>query len=133
MRERAWILAGLAIFLAIVTSPFWFALRGGGEQRRAPNLVMPAHAKECVAPAAVMRRQHMQILAGWREDVVRRGDRRYVTFDGRVYGKSLARTCLGCHNKEQFCDRCHAYAGVAEPYCWNCHHAPQSNAAGSMP
>jgi len=94
---------------------------------------MPANAKECVAPAATMRSQHMQMLVSWREDVVRRNDRRYIAVDGKVYDKSLTRTCLGCHNKEQFCDRCHAYAGVSGPDCWNCHHAPQTKIARSLP
>ena len=48
----------------------------------------------------------------------------YVAFNGKVYEKSLTGTCLGCHNKAEFCDRCHAYSGVSSPYCWNCHSEP---------
>lgn len=133
MRDRGRILAALLLFVAIVTAPFWSALRSSRHVVTAPNLSLPAQAKECVAPAAVMRTRHMQMLASWREDVVRRGDRRYVAFDGKVYDKNLTRTCLGCHDKQEFCDRCHAYAGVSEPYCWNCHHAPKAGAARSLP
>jgi hypothetical protein len=132
MRDRLWILSGLVAFVVIVTLPFW-STRGAKSSSKEPALVLPANSKQCVAPAAVMRAQHMRLLISWREDVVRRGDRRYVAFDGKVYDKSLTRTCLGCHNKEQFCDRCHVYVGVSEPYCWNCHHEPQTNIARSAP
>ena len=34
---------------------------------------------------------------------------------------SLTRGCLDCHsNKAEFCDRCHASAGVT-PKCFDCH------------
>ena len=131
MRDRVMILAGLAVFVAITTLPFWSARHGAKDLARVPNLVLPVNAKQCVAPAAVMRSQHMRMLVSWREDVVRRGDRRYIAPDGRVYEKSLTRTCMGCHSKEQFCDRCHEYAGVSGPYCWNCHNQPQTNIARS--
>lgn len=133
MRDRVLILAGLAVFVAIVTLPFWSAHGRTKDLWKAPDLVMPANAKRCVAPADVMRSQHMQMLVSWREDVVRHGDRRYIAFDGNVYEKSLTHTCLGCHNKEQFCNRCHTYAGVSGPYCWNCHNEPQTNIARSTP
>jgi RNase P subunit RPR2 len=79
-----------------------------------------------------MRAAHMKMLIQWREDVVRRGDRRFVAFNGKVYEKSLTRTCLGCHNKAGFCDRCHAYSGVSGPYCWNCHSDPQTVALSTV-
>lgn len=129
MRDRAWILAGLAVFVAIATLPFWSARRTANDFSKVPNLVLPGNASQCVAPATVMRSGHMRMLVSWREDVVRHGDRRYTAFDGKIYEKSLTRTCLGCHNKEQFCDRCHTYAGVSGPYCWNCHNEPQANLA----
>ena len=72
-----------------------------------------------------MRREHMQLLARWRDDVVRRGQRVYVASDGRHFDKSLTGTCLGCHeNKAAACDRCHAYLAV-QPYCWECHVDPK--------
>ena len=126
MRDRVWIIAGLAVFVATLTSPAWYALANRKASSQPPNLEMPANQKECVAPAGTMRAAHMKMLIQWREDVVRRGDRRYVAFNGKVYEKSLTGTCLGCHNKQQFCDRCHAYSGVSGPYCWNCHSDPQA-------
>lgn len=136
MRERIWIGAGLLLFVAVMTTPFWSAhgaatltaKRGGG-----PNLVLPASATQCVAPVSYMRAAHMRLLLRWREEVVRHNQRRYVAFNGKVYDKSLTGTCLGCHNKEQFCDRCHAYAGVSAPSCWGCHSAPQTQLARNTP
>lgn len=133
MRDRILIFAGLAVFVAVATLPFWLARGTAKDVAKVPNLVLPSNAKQCVEPAAVMRREHMRMLVNWREDAVRRGDRRYIASNGEVYEKSLTRTCLGCHNRGQFCDRCHTYAGVSEPYCWNCHHAPQMSIARSTP
>ncbi len=131
MRDRLWIFAGLAVFVAAFTAPFWHA--HAWASARQPDLVLPANQKECVAPASTMRAAHMRMLLNWREDVVRRGDRRYVAFDGKVYEKSLTRTCLGCHSKTGFCDRCHEYSGVSGPYCWNCHSDPQAATARGRP
>jgi hypothetical protein len=68
-----------------------------------------------------MKAEHMQLLDVWREAVVRRGERIYVSPDGKEYNMSMSNTCLDCHsNKTEFCDRCHNYASV-QPYCWDCH------------
>jgi hypothetical protein len=133
MRDRLWILAGLTAFVVFVTIPFWHPLLSPQRVSSGPNLVLPARERQCVAPAAVMRSEHMQLLVNWREDVVRHGAREYVAFNGKTYGKSLSTTCLGCHRKQEFCDRCHAYAGVSEPYCWTCHSEPGTKIARSMP
>ncbi len=123
MRDRPWIIAGLLIFLALVTYPIW-----RGAQVRAssqpPDLVLPAHAKECVAPVSYMRTSHMKLLLDWRTRVVRDDQRRYVSYDGKVYDMNLTGTCMKCHEKKVFCDRCHTYAGVGTPYCWRCHVDP---------
>jgi hypothetical protein len=63
---------------------------------------------------------HMDMLNTWRDDVVRRGEHVYTSKSEKTYEKSLTRTCLKCHNREDSCDRCHAYADV-HPYCWDCH------------
>jgi hypothetical protein len=133
MRDRVWIFAGLAVFVALVTLPFWCAHGTTRDLSKVPNLVLPAHEKQCIEPAAVMRSRHMQLLVSWRQDVVRGGDRKFVASNGKVYEKSLTRTCLGCHNKQEFCDRCHQYAGVSGPYCWNCHNQPQTAIARNTP
>ncbi len=133
MRDRVWIYSGLAVFVAVLTCPFWYALARAHAASRPPQLVLPANQTQCVAPVSFMRASHMQMLLDWREDVVRRDDHRFVAYDGKIYQKSLTRTCLGCHSKQQFCDRCHAYTGVSGPYCWDCHNDPRHLAAGVTP
>ena len=149
MRDRAVIAAGLVIFVALATFPVWYNVAARASAA-APVLARPSDAaiarvrgavgsgsgrisqdppeggshetiEACVAPRDFMRASHMQLLVSWREDVVRRGDRRFVAFDGHRYEKNLTGTCLGCHeNKAKFCDRCHDYAGVS-PTCGDCH------------
>ncbi len=133
MSDRVWILAGLATFVAVLCTPFWHARFGAKPSANAPELVLPVNQKECVAPLETMRARHMRLLIGWREDVVRYRNRSYVAYNGKVYDKSLTHTCLGCHNKAGFCDRCHSYSGVSGPYCWNCHSEPQTAMARSAP
>ena len=124
MSDALKIIAGLVIFLVIVTSPMWYHLVSGTTPD-APELEMPVDAKECVEATAYMRTYHMDMLNEWRDDVVRDGDRTHVSPDGVEYDKSLSRTCMSCHSdKEKFCDRCHDYAGVT-PYCWDCHVEPK--------
>ncbi|WP_319408429.1 sulfate reduction electron transfer complex DsrMKJOP subunit DsrJ [uncultured Desulfosarcina sp.] len=121
MKDKKKILAGLVIFIAIITFPFWFNL---GKAAPAPELELTAKAKAaktCVMPTAFMKAEHMQLLDVWRHNVVRGSERMFVSPDGKLYTMSLSNTCLDCHsNKEKFCDRCHNYASV-RPYCWDCH------------
>ena len=122
------IIAGIVVFLIVASVPFWY------ERRKAvspPDLKLDTPAIErlkeklCVEPAPYMRANHMKLLSAWRESVVREGNRSYGATDGKVYEISLTGTCLECHsNKDQFCDRCHDYAG-AKPNCWSCHIIPE--------
>jgi hypothetical protein len=123
MRDRIWIVAGLVLFLGAVTYPVWHELVAR-TPLRPPDLVLPAHEKQCVAPVSYMRTSHMKLLLDWRNSVVRENKLQYVAFNGRVYDMSLTGTCLKCHDKREFCDRCHTYAGVNTPYCWECHIDP---------
>ena len=123
MRDRAWIIAGLILFIGAVTYPVWHDMEARATLRP-PDLVLPAHEKQCVAPVSYMRSSHMKLLLDWRESVVRENKLKYVAFNGKVYDMSLTRTCLHCHEKKEFCDRCHTYAGVNTPYCWECHIDP---------
>ena len=115
---------GIAVFMLLATLPFWYA---GGKNTPAPLIdldtpvIRSLPEKQCVAPTAFMKTRHMKLLDEWRSDVVRNNNRTYTTPDGRRFDKSLSRTCLSCHsNQEQFCNRCHNYAGV-NPKCWDCH------------
>ncbi|MBI4677148.1 MAG: sulfate reduction electron transfer complex DsrMKJOP subunit DsrJ [Elusimicrobia bacterium] len=124
MHDTGKILAGLAVFLALATSPLWYASLARSSAA-APRLDLPAAERRCVLPREVIRASHMQLLDEWRTQVVRDGQRDYVTPDGRRFDKSLTRTCLKCHsNEKNFCSRCHDYAG-AKPVCWNCHVKPE--------
>jgi len=121
MKDKKKILAGLAVFIAAITFPFWYNM---GKAAPAPELELTAKAKAakvCVMPTAFMKAEHMQLLDVWRHNVVRNGERAFVNAEGKLFNMSLSNTCLDCHsNKAQFCDRCHEYASV-RPYCCDCH------------
>lgn len=121
--DKEIVFAGLAIFLIIVTFPFWYNLvLGKAASAPVPELTKEARAaKTCVRPAADMKAEHMQILNIWRHSVVRGATRVYTTPEGKEFEMSLTNSCLECHyNKTEFCDKCHTYASV-DPYCWDCH------------
>ena len=121
MKDKKFIIAGVIIFIVIATFPFWY---NRGKAAPAPELQLTEKAKAakvCVRSTDYMKAEHMQLLDLWRDSVVRRGDRIYVSPSGQKYNMSLSNTCLDCHsNKAEFCDRCHNYASV-RPYCWDCH------------
>ncbi len=121
MNDKGKIIAGLAVFIAIIAFPFWYNM---GKAAPAPELILTEKAKAaktCVMPKDYMKAEHMQLLDLWRHSVVRNGKRVYANPEGQRYEMSLSNTCLDCHsNKADFCDRCHDYASV-RPYCWDCH------------
>jgi hypothetical protein len=121
------VIVGIAVFLIVVLSPIWYnAITGRAGY--VPELVLPADEKQCIESASYMRVNHIGVLNLWRETVVRTGERKYKARDGKIYGMSLAGTCMKCHsNKAEFCDRCHSYADV-QPKCWDCHVAPKVKA-----
>lgn len=121
------ILAGLLIFLLLLSFPFWYNVAISGKAEVKPETKIVTAEKECVAPRAFMRDAHMSLLNGWRDDVVRGERRLYVAENGRQHDKSLSGTCLNCHsNKTEFCDGCHAFMAVS-PYCFDCHTEPKEN------
>ena len=121
MKDKKFIISGLIIFFIIASFPFWY---NRGKVAPAPQLELTAKAKAaqvCVRTTEYMQAEHMKLLDVWRDSVVRRGDRIYLSPSGKQYDMSLSNTCLDCHsNKAEFCDRCHNYASV-RPYCWDCH------------
>ncbi|MEW5701773.1 MAG: sulfate reduction electron transfer complex DsrMKJOP subunit DsrJ [Candidatus Zixiibacteriota bacterium] len=124
MYDTGKIIAGLLVFLLVITLPFWYNL-ATGKAGYTPELERPTDARECVRDSAYMAAHHMDLLNVWRDQVVRQGARFETGSDGQRRERSLTRTCLGCHaSKERFCDRCHSYMGV-QPYCWDCHIAPE--------
>jgi hypothetical protein len=133
MRDRSLIYIGLFLFLGVITLPFTYNL-AAGKTAHPPDLKLPEHEKQCVAPVEYMKSSHMQLLLDWRESAVRRNLREYTAFDGKTYRIGLTGTCLErCHtNKEDFCNRCHNYMGVQEPYCMNCHIDPKQAQGSSQ-
>ena len=126
--DKGKIFLGLAIFLALVASPFWYNPVFGTGSSAPPQVPLPKDAKQCVLPRAEMRASHMQVIYDWRETVVRGGARTYRHPDGTDRPMSLSNTCLGCHGaKKEFCDTCHTYLAV-KPFCWDCHFDPKEQA-----
>jgi len=129
------IIAGLVVFLAFFTFPFYYNL---GRANARPEIKTDTPAiqkwvqehgkKECVESKEYMRAEHMQLLNKWRDSVVRENNRVYVTLDGtKKFDISLQNTCMDCHsNKKDFCDKCHTYMAV-KPYCWSCHIQPKED------
>jgi hypothetical protein len=128
------IIPALLVFLGLVTFPLWYNM-GKAAPAPEPKIDTPAiqrmAQKQCILPKDEMRTGHMQLLNDWRTEVVRNGKKIYVAYDGKKYDMSLQNECMKCHsNKEEFCDKCHTYAGLAAdstPYCWTCHIAPKEN------
>ncbi len=122
MNDKNKVIAGIVIFFVLLTSPFWYNLLA--DKTPAPEVVLTAKAKAakvCVRDTAWMKANHMQLLDEWRDAVVLKSERIYVSPDGKEYNMSLSNTCLDCHsNYTEFCQRCHEYASI-EPYCWECH------------
>lgn len=130
INDKKMVLGGLLIFAVLLTSPFWLNI---GKTDVVPDIVITETAKEKGAGACVESREwmisnHMILLDTWRDTVVRDGNRIYVNGEGKEFNMSLSsgeNSCLGCHTStEEFCDRCHNYAGVDTLYCWECHIDP---------
>jgi len=118
--EHKIIIGGLAVFLLAVLFPFFW--NNIGETPMPKAMVNKISEELCVFPVTQMRASHMQLLDEWREDVVRRGNRQFVTTDGRTFEKSLSKTCMECHSLQQ-CEDCHHTLNV-QTYCWDCHVLP---------
>ncbi|MBU2512923.1 sulfate reduction electron transfer complex DsrMKJOP subunit DsrJ [bacterium] len=126
MYDAGKIIAGLVIFVGIVTYPIWGSI---GSSVNVPVPVVKTSGT-CVESAEYMRANHMQMLNEWRDEVVRDNNRVYVSQQyGKEFEKSLSSagkaSCMSCHsNKAEFCDSCHNYTAVT-PYCWECHLEPK--------
>ena len=125
----------------------WSKWRITDQQRRylvvKSRETLTTYAGECVEDQDTMIGHHMDVLNGWRDAVVRRGDKGHVEINGKSYQKSLTKGCMACHtNRETFCYRCHEYADVLplQPLqerttarqpprgirCWDCHVEPKA-------
>jgi hypothetical protein len=124
MHDAGKIILGLIVFLSVVTYPIWHNA-ASGKAGFVPVLKTPPDKKDCIEPRQVIRVSHKDLLADWKESVVRKGMRTYLSRDMKTFTMSLSGTCMNCHrDKAEFCDRCHNYVGV-EPRCWDCHVYPK--------
>ena len=129
MYDGTKVVVGLVIFLGFFTFPFVYNIAvkamGGTVEASEVEKVAEIKGKKCVLSVPEMRDGHINLLETWRLEVVRDGERGQINIDGKMYDKSLTKACLDCHqNKEEFCDKCHDYAGV-DPNCWTCHIDPK--------
>jgi hypothetical protein len=125
MGDKGKILLGLAIFVILITFPFWGRLAAGDALPGRAELEYPANEEACVEDTEYMRASHMDLLNQWRDELVRDGNtEEHVSPTGQPFQKSLTKTCLSCHeDRDAFCTRCHDYADV-QPTCWECHTTP---------
>ena len=131
MGDRGKIVLGLAVFVILVTFPFWSRLAAAGEPepgRMELAYPDPSKGTACVEDSVWMTANHMNLLNQWRDAVVREGAQEYTTASGETFQMSLTKTCLDCHdNRDDFCTRCHDYSDVT-PTCWECHTTPGGGA-----
>lgn len=83
--------------------------------------IVKAQSGPCIAPPEVMRREHPDMLKHQRVKTVH---------EGLVEQKVSLEKCVACHASKQtgsvaassqdFCESCHAYAGVRLD-CFECH------------
>ena len=124
MRDGGKIVGWLIVAGVTLTIPTWLLSSHGKSIERPAT----PRATACVEPAEEMRKNHPELLAEWRERVVRSGDRVYHSSRGTDVRISLTGTCLGCHGSAaEFCNKCHTQTAVALT-CWQCH---AEKAAGS--
>ncbi len=127
MYNSKYVIAGIAIFLVLFTSPYWLNI--ASDKYEYPKQALPVGVNgeklECVEPAEWMKANHMDLLDDWRNAALRDEKRIYISSTGKEWEASLQNTCMTCHaNYENFCLNCHTQNAV-EPYCWDCHIEPE--------
>ena len=141
MNDRSKIFLGLGLFVVLAAFPVWYSAagpkrdrNGDGKAEYKPEPELPTNSTECVESREFMRSSHMDLLAQWRDAVVRNDDYDYVARkDGKHWPRSLSSTCMSCHtNQEKFCGSCHDYLGVT-PTCWDCHVPPEQSTGEAVP
>ena len=131
MYDSSKVIIGIVIFLFLITSPIWYNM-ASGKASYVPQLQIDTSQTQCVESTEFMRANHMELLNNWRMEVVRGESRIYKASNGKIYDKSLTNTCMNCHrDRNEFCVKCHDYAAVKQPKCWDCHNdhsvVPSSN------
>ena len=132
MYDSVKVISGILIFLFLCTLPIWYNT-ATGQASYVPELQIETEATQCVESKEFMRANHMDLLDDWRLEVVRGSSRTYKATDGKEYEKSLTNTCMSCHtNRDEFCTKCHDYAAVKQPTCWDCHNEDPTQLASTI-
>ncbi|MCI5212204.1 MAG: cytochrome C [Candidatus Electrothrix sp. ATG2] len=127
MYDSGKIIAGLVIFVVLITFPVWYNnLIGDVEAIPAvtdtelseamfQGITFPNDAKHALSTAE-MRSTHMQMLETIHAKAMADG------YTPEKDGKKKSMQCMMCHGtKEKFCDSCHVHAAVETTDCWSCH------------
>jgi len=111
----------LAVILALCLSLCMSSSAWAAGRTPQPEIEPARAGTQCVEPADVMRRQHMNFLKHQRDDTVRGGVRG---------AKHSLKDCIDCHASAStrsvaqapgnFCVSCHSYAAVKID-CFECH------------
>jgi hypothetical protein len=124
MYDSGKIIAGLVIFVLLITFPIWYNKLGtvSAAPAQDPNLAFMAPMLEGYPlangqvhpPADAMRAIHMDILQNIHAGV--------TGYDPQKDGKKPQMSCVSCHSSgQQFCDSCHNYVSVKPANCTDCH------------
>jgi hypothetical protein len=70
MYDSSKILLGLALFLVLITFPFWFSI-ASEKSGYVPEPKLPEGEEACVESREYMKALHMDLLNQWRDAVVR--------------------------------------------------------------
>jgi len=116
------VVIALAVMLALLAGPGQAATEAS--EVPLPTLSKAFKGEQCVEPANVMRREHMNFLKHQRDETLREGIR------GKKYS---LKQCVECHatadpnikggkvrTLQPFCAQCHEYAAVSLD-CFSCH------------
>jgi hypothetical protein len=118
------LIAVLLIFIGFFFFPYFYNIAVGQLGKQHLDLEK-AVGNQCVEDPDWMSENHMVLLKEWRDSVIRKGIRTYISDTYGVAYNMSTYTCFECHkSKANFCDRCHEYTGV-KPNCWDCHVYPE--------
>ena len=130
MNKNRLVALGLILFVLLFTFPVLMNLGKSVTKTQPPSLLQDQKAMQELADKLGVknidefRERHKQVLAEWKDIVVRDGKRVYVTKDGREIPISLQNLA----SQPQYCSDCHDYAGIEKQNCWTCHVEPKGGA-----
>jgi hypothetical protein len=131
VRRKAILAAGL-LGLALVAGWAVSQERGAPAGRVPKPVIAQAHGEKCVEPTDFMRRNHMKVLMFHRDRTMHEGIRTTQhSLKGCVECHASPKTGTIAGSQDDFCQSCHAYAGVSID-CFECHATrPKQAVAGA--